>query len=430
MSTTTNLGHDAQGEPEAAQGAPSCSTARLWSGRSGSRRGRSIRWPGPLVRSALGVWLASRFVVALVALAAARLATSSTVAQVPGFTELWHHWDADLFYKVARYGYHSPAYSDKTDVDYPGLPLMIRAVHLVVADWTVAGLVVSALAGAVASVALARLAADEVGAGEVGAGEVGGDTALAAGRRAVIALVAFPYAVFLFAGYSEGLFLAFSVTAWLAARRQRWWLAGLLAAGATGTRIIGLALLAGLWVQWATTRSGLRGGGWRAFARRSVLDTPALLLPVVPVVTFAAYLHSRTGHWDSYARAMREGWGREVSWPWVGLQTTWRVANNLQTSSTFHWFWVAELTAVGVGIVLAAVLLAARRWGEAAYVGSATVLMTASSYWASGVRAVLVWFPVYLLLARHPRAQNVYLWAAAPLMLVFVVAFTSGDWVD
>jgi hypothetical protein len=413
VSTATELGKDARGGPGTVPSAVSLARRR-WTGR------RVSRWPGPLARSALGVWLATRFVVALVALSAARLATSSTVAQVPGFTELWHHWDADLFYKVARYGYHSPAYSDKTDVDYPGLPLAIRAVHVVVPDWTVAGLVVSALAGCVASIALARLAADEVAA----------DGAVATGRRAVAALVAFPYAVFLFAGYSEGLFLAFSVTAWLAARRQRWWLAGVLAAGATGTRIIGLALLAGLWVQWATTRSGLRGGGWRMLARRSARDAPALLLPVVPVAAFAAYLHARTGHWDSYARAMREGWGREVTWPWAGLQTTWRVAGNLETSSTFHWFWIAELTAVGVGIVLTVVLLRGRRWGEAAYVGSATLLMTASSYWASGVRAVLVWFPLYLLLARHPRVHTVYLWVAAPLMLVFVVAFTSGDWVD
>lgn len=375
------------------------------------------RWhPDALARSALGTWLASRLVVAIVALAGARLVTSSTAAEVPGFGALWNHWDVGLFTKVARYGYHSAAYGDQTDVDFPGMPLAIRLVHLAVPDWVVAGLVVSALAGAVTCVALARLAADESG--------------VAAGRRAVLALVAFPYAVFLFAGYSEGLFLAFSVTAWLAARRQRWLLAGVLAAGATGTRIIGLALVAGLWVQWATTRGGLGGGGGRGAAARLLRDVPALVLPLAPVVAFTAYLRVRTGHWDSYARAMKAGWGREVTWPWVGLENTSRAAANLGTSSTFHWFWVAELTAVGVGIVLAALLLRERRWGEAAYVGASTVLMASSSYWASGVRAVLVWFPLYLLLARRPRVLTPYLWTAAPLMLVFVLAFTSGDWVD
>jgi hypothetical protein len=60
--------------------------------------------------------------------------------------------------------------------------------------------------------------------------------------------------------------------------------------------------------------------------------------------------------------------------------------------------------------------------------------MSCSSYLASGVRAVLVWFPLYLALARatrwHPQIRWVYCWVCAPLMLVFVVAFTGGSWVD
>ncbi len=387
-------------------------------------------WPGPVARAVLGVWVASRLVVALVAVAGARLATSSTVTEVPGFRVLWDHWDVSLFTKVARYGYHSPAYSDKTDVDYPGMPLAIRFAHLVVRDWIVAGLVVSALAGAVSCVVLARLAADDAALdpGDDATDKTQGGAL--AGRRAVLAMVAFPYAVFLFAGYSEGLFLAFSLAAWLAARRQRWLLAGVLAAGATGTRVIGLALVAGLWVQWATTRPGLRRPGGGLGIRRVMRDLPPLLLPLLPVVAFAAFLKVKAGHWDSYARAMRAGWSREVTWPWVGLDRTWQAAANTDTASTFHWFWIAELLAVAVGLLLAGVLLRERRWGEAAYVGSSTVLMASSSYWASGVRAVLVWFPLYLLLARRPRVLAGYLWAAAPLMIVLVIAFTSGDWVD
>ena len=56
--------------------------------------------------------------------------------------------------------------------------------------------------------------------------------------------------------------------------------------------------------------------------------------------------------------------------------------------------------------------------------------MACSSYWASGVRAVLVWFPLYLLLARRPGVLAPYLWLCAPMTAVFVLAFTSGVWVD
>jgi membrane protein DedA with SNARE-associated domain len=60
--------------------------------------------------------------------------------------------------------------------------------------------------------------------------------------------------------------------------------------------------------------------------------------------------------------------------------------------------------------------------------------MSCATYLASGVRAVLVWFPLYLLLgrvlARRPWAQTAYLWLSGALAAVFVVAFTSGQWVD
>jgi hypothetical protein len=85
---------------------------------------------------------------------------------------------------------------------------------------------------------------------------------------------------------------------------------------------------------------------------------------------------------------------------------------------------------VGVGIALGVVLLRRRRWGEATFVLACTAIMSCSSYWASGVRAVLVWFPLYLVLARRRAVLAPYLWVCAPAAVVFVVAFTSGAWVD
>jgi hypothetical protein len=56
--------------------------------------------------------------------------------------------------------------------------------------------------------------------------------------------------------------------------------------------------------------------------------------------------------------------------------------------------------------------------------------MSSSSYWASGVRAILVAFPLYLWLSRHRRSGYVYALLATPFMVGFVVAFTQGSWVD
>lgn len=361
----------------------------------------------------LPLWVGTRVAIILLTIGAGWLLPAGDRGSNPRFLDQWHHWDTDLFRKVAEHGYFSPAYSDRTEAFFPGFPLTIRAVHVLVPDWIAAGMVVAAVAGAVACTALYRLAAQD-------AGDL-------AGRRAVLYLVLFPYAVFLFAGYSEALFLAFATTAWLAARRDAWWLAGLLGAGASFTRVTGIALGVGLGVQFLAQQWPRRR--WRTFVDARV---PALLLPAVPVVGYIAYLHAKTGHWNAYQRAQEEGWGRRTGWPFAGLDNTWQLATSSAQTRPFVWSWRAELIAMAVGVIVTLVLVATRRWGEAAYVGSAVLMLSTSSYFQSTVRGLLVWFPAFLLLSRlslrvrwlHGAVLTVF----APLCALVVLAFTTGTW--
>lgn len=363
--------------------------------------------------TALPLWVGTRLAAVLLTLGAGWLLPAGDRGSRPHFLDQWHHWDTDLFRKVAEFGYFSPRYGDRAEAFFPGQPMAMRLVHLVVPDWIAAGMVVAAIAGAVACVALSRLAAQDAGA--------------EAGRRAVLYLVLFPYAVFLFAGYSEALFLAFATTAWLAARRQAWWLAGFLGAGASFTRITGVALGAALAVQYVTTR--WPEGKWRAVLSRDAL---ALGLPALPVLEYFAYLHSKTGHWDAYPRALREGWGRRSISPISALQNTWNLAHNPAQSRAFLWSWRAELIAMALGVLLTVVLLVSRRWGEATFVGLNVALLSTSSYYASCTRALLIWFPAFLLLSRltlrwrwlHPVVLSVF----APASALIVLAFTEGTW--
>lgn len=363
------------------------------------------------VFGALPIWIGSRVAVALVALAGMWTVRSGDADKLPSFTDIWDRWDVGLYTKVARYGYFSDRYADNTEPFLPGMPWATRTVHLLVPDWILSGLVVSFLAGAVACVALWRLAAEERGPD--------------AGGRAVLYLVLSPYAVFLFAGYSEALFLAFATTAWLAGRRDRWWLAGLLAACASGTRVTGVCLGLGLAVEYVLSR--------RRAGRAVVgLDAPALLLPFASVFAYFAFLRSKTGHWDSYSRAQKEHWGRDTISPLRAFRNMWDLATNPHQSAGFLWSWRAEILAVLLGVVLTLVLVYARRFGEAAYVGSNTAVLSVSSFYASGARAVLVWFPLFLLLARvtdrRDWLHSTLLWLSAPLMAAFTITFTTGSW--
>jgi hypothetical protein len=357
-------------------------------------------------RATWKIWFGSRVFIALLSVGAANTLGDHTAKTTPGFLASWDRWDVGLFTKVAKYGYLSPRYSDRTEVDFPGFPLVLRAVHYVLPSWIAAGLVISLLCGLATSAALWSLATGDRPADSW------------SGIRAVVAMVLFPYAVFLFAGYSEGIFLAGASCAWLAARQQRWWLAGLCACLCTSSRILGIAVVAGLVVQYVVERRRMRADiGW-------------LALPLLPIAGFLVYMRARSGHWDSYSRAMKAGWGRTTDLPWHGLTNTWKQATNGEFSSAYHVFWCAEILAVLVGLLLFVALLLERRWGEATFVGLCTLIMSSSSYWASGVRAILVAFPLYLWLSRHRRIGYGYALLAAPFMVGFVVAFTQGSWVD
>jgi hypothetical protein len=365
------------------------------------------------VRASLPLWFASRVAVAVGSLAAARALYKGPVDNIPSFTRLWDRWDVGLFTKVARFGYFSPEYADRTEVDFPGLPLAIRLVHLIVSDWIVAGLLVAFTAGAVAAASVWQLAADEVG--PQGA------------RFAVISLIFFPYAVFLFAAYSEPIFLGFATASWLAARRGHWWPAGLLGAGAASTRIAGIPFCLAFGVAYVVMR---RRSGQPLLARPAL----AVAIPPLPILGYFAYLRAHTGHWHAYTDAMWDGWGRRVDWPWKGWMATWDSAFDGSGASTWVWFFRGELAAVIVGVVLTAALARARRWDEATFLGASTLLMSCTNYYASGIRMILVAFPMYLLLARlasrHRWVAPTYMWLLGPVMAVFVVAFTQNYWVD
>jgi hypothetical protein len=322
----------------------------------------------------------------------------------------WYHWDVALYIKVAQYGYggYPDHYPDQgIAAFFPGLPLTLRLVHVLVGNWVWCGLIVSAIAGAVAVTALARITELEAPRG--------------AGTWAVLALVLSPYAVFLAAGYSEALFLAFALPAWLAARRRSWLAAGLLAAAASTVRVTGLFLAVALIVEYLTAHRRLRA------------DVAWLLLPAIPLGLFVVHLHHVLGDWRAWSHAEERMWGRTFTAPWDALQTTWDAATASGVQSDYAWQFRADIAAIGLGLVLTIVLLAWSRWAEATYVGLQVVALGTSSFYLSVGRATLLWFPLWVLLGKlavkHKSLFAVYVIVATPLMFAQTVGFVTGDWV-
>ena len=381
---------------------------------------RALGWlAGRLSRGdaeALRLWALSRATVFGLSIAAASLFTLDTQRHSPvPFLDTWRQWDVWHFEAVATYGYGQ---GQPTGVPlaafFPGFPLALRALGTLGLDLTAAGLLISLVALAVAVVALHRLALVESPA------STGPDTA----RWSVLFLLLAPQAVFLAAPYSESLFLAFAVPAWLAARRGRWPLAGILAAGAVATRITGVFLVAGLLVMFLTapeTRGRRRVWGWAWLA-----------LSAVPLLAFMWQLHRDTGDWLAWFHAQAQGWGRHFSDPATALWRTLQMAFGGKLLERDMMVVRLEIVAVLLGIAASAWLWRRHRWPELTYVGLQVLALATSSYYMSVARATLLWFPLFIALGqaslRRRWIRPAYLWFVAPAMAVFTLLFTTGRW--
>jgi hypothetical protein len=355
-------------------------------------------------REALALWVASRLGLWVVAGAVGWLFPSD--GAVPPLLDRWQQWDFHHFWGIALYGYGGEPTGVPNEAFFPGLPGLLWGGAQVGVRHVVTGLLVSFVMGAVAAVALARL------------GDLDGGPGV--GPRTVLVWVLAPPAVFLAAPYTESLFLGLALPAWLAARRERWALAGLLAAGAVTVRVSGIFLVAALVVHWLTaSRRHWPGLAW-------------LALPLVPLIAWTAYVRWVTGSWSGWLDAQAEEWNREFTWPWDAWSATWEAAFGGGQTPNFTWMFRAEILAVLVGVLLTVLLLRRARWGEATWVGLQVGAFATSSWFFSVPRATLLWWPLWIGLAVLTLRRRWLLWVyvsvSAPLMVVWAAAFLTGRW--
>ena len=159
--------------------------------------------------------------------------TAPRLALTPGsFYErlvgIWSHWDGEWFLHVAGVGYLP---GEATSPFFPLYPLLVRLVSLpLLGNFLLAGVLVNLVASGLVFVLLYQL--------------VKGDAGAEVARRSSLYLAIFPTSFFLAACYSESVFLALTLAAFVAARHwKNWWLAGLFVALAALSRNIGILLL-------------------------------------------------------------------------------------------------------------------------------------------------------------------------------------------
>jgi hypothetical protein len=260
--------------------------------------------------------------------------------------------------------------------------------------------------------------------------ELTGSPAIA--KASVIALAVFPTSFFLMAGYTEALFLAFALGAYLAARRGCWLIAGSLAALATLTRLQGIVLLLPLALELLLTqRQQLQL--WRPWLALSLIFAPAALCGYMLFIRLSAGI---AFPWEPLS-STQGVWHLSFGWPWQGIARDLQSLIADPASSIFSFKLLDPLTAL---LFLGLTLLAFRHLNLplAAFLAVMWCLsvtkLNADGYTTSVSRYLLALFPAFIVLAseatRWPRAIRIGAAIASTLLLsCYLCIFLLWGWV-
>jgi len=345
------------------------------------------------------------------------------------FVGIWQRWDACWYGKIAAFGYEQG--TDATAF-FPAFPLLVRSLALPLGDHVaLAGMLANLVASVVGLAGLHRLVSRDLG--------------VRVADRTILYLSIFPAALFLYAPFSEALFLAATAWAFVGAREGRWWLAAAAALVAGLTRTQGVLLVLPLaWeaaVAWrdGRLRSGARGGAGprragprRAGERRGSLLGPAAAV-VAPIAGFAAFAWYTSAVVGLPLFDAQDAWGgRELHPPWetVAAAVDW-IASGGQSAGI-------ELLNVATLVLFAVVTLLAVRRLPASYTlyAAASILLLAVRIQpiplTSTTRYLLVVFPVFATLGiagRHRRFDLAWTVISTILLGFAAVTFVRGDFV-
>jgi hypothetical protein len=377
--------------------------------KAAKRQGPATWLPSWLDGQVVGLVLAVKALVLLFGAQAFVVWRDERLGSLYGWLTIWNRWDAPHYLDIARAGYVSEGVEARWIVFYPLYPWLVRAAAFVVGDELLAAFFISGVASVAAGLLLYRLALL--------------DDEAAVARGAVFFLLVFPTAYFLHIGYTEGLFLALALGAFLAARGRVWWAAGLLACLAAMTRVNGLLLLPALAVEARAQ--------YVAEGRRGRAEWLWLLLAGAGFGVYLLINWRVMGHPFAFLNMQGEYWYKSLTWPWVGLTETWSAIWGRAPSEAQMVGW-QEFFFVWLGLGLTVWAWLRLRASYAVWMTCNWLLWTSTKFVLSVPRYTLVLFPAFILLARLRASRPVWGAAAAVwsllMLALFAARFAQGFW--
>jgi hypothetical protein len=301
-------------------------------------------------------------------------------ANIPGkLQEIVQSADANWYKDIARLGYEpGPFMTDRQHswAFFPLFPIILRAAASLTGEYPLTGVALSNIFFFLGLILLHRTAR------EFGYDEADAD-------RAIFYMAVFPTSYFFSLPLTESLFLCLTVGSFYAAKRDAWWIAGLLGTLASATRVNGVLLLPVLALLY-----------WQRY-RRAWLNKNLLCLLLIPagLLAYMLFLYRLTGNAFAFKDAQVK-WDRGSGMFWRPLIDYVKHFREIGIPWNFKLLnFASAMLAFGCALVL----VKRREWALALFTLLA-VIMPLSSLSLQGLdRYVLVIFPVFLVLAKWGR---------------------------
>lgn len=373
------------------------------------------------IRNIIWLFLITRLMLVMVTYFGYILLTQPKYSSVPvdiaTLLTSWNHWDAANYIRIAQYGYQT-----RFDVAFfPLFPLLISLIAHVVGSWSylVVGVILSNAALLGALIVLYQLAVDVT------------DDSIA--LRTLLYLCIFPTAFYFFAPYNESLFLLLLMGAFLAMRRQRWEVAGILGLLASLTRNAGVLLVVPYLYELWIARERVLANGYTLL--RGIL--PIFLIPAGTLI-YSAYCWHIRGDPLAFA-TLQYHWGRHLFWPWEAI---WHGLFNLFWNQPFGSSNEAHIL-LDLSATLGFLILTILGWRRLRISYSLWIIMLlvyillspatdTPDALMSNQRFVLEMFPGFITLAslgvQHPRLHQALLLLFPPLLATLSILFIMNRW--
>jgi Gpi18-like mannosyltransferase len=314
---------------------------------------------------------------------------------------LWQRFDTNWYLRIAAYGYQGLAGSTAY---FPLYPLLIRAFSFVIGPMFSAVLISNlALIGAL--VLLYRLVsnlADEQST-----------------RRAVIYFLVFPTSFFFMAGYTESLFVLFTIGSLFSASRRNWAWAVILGMLSALTRLQGALLFVPLmYMLW----------GENKYLSIKEIFIRALPLSIIPLATLAFFGYSNFSTFN----ALQSAWHARFVFPWDNV---WASISLLRSPDG------SIIDVMNLSVTLGFIIMMFAVWKklplEYSFYSLLMLLtplfrMNSTQPLVSMTRYVLVIFPVFIVFGmwgKNPWINRVILYISVLLQLYLSAQFFLWGWV-